>query len=464
MVSKEITVHISNISLFNERFSEIEKKFAKKNLPAIKAECIQVPQNKDDEYFKFIISSDFNQSNLKGINVNFEGVVSLIDQNENDKIFSFDNIKIPALLQNCECDECHKKIGRNKYIVFSKAGKEVESREDLIVLGTTCSTNYFPFSIESYLGQLEYALDSLDEYDENCRGGSSYISNSTDTLEFFQAVCCVSDNFKVYEKEGGTKGNALRWIHNDKIYKNGPTYREYYPTPANAIEFNGMMKDWIVESFDKDDIISDFDMNARSTFFRTLDDGTRVFRERIPNKFLGIAAYGFFAAKKNHEKLIEKQAADEQRAKDNAQIEFFGEVGTKFEKELTFDKCFGFEGAYGFQYIHIFKDDENHVFKWSTSNGTYHCWCNTNGREGYCEYETGKKYLIKGTIKAHNEYKGVKQTVITRCEVLKDECETHTFDKKEAAKIRDEIAAKREAMRGSDTSDDPFEALMEAIA
>lgn len=453
MVSKEITVHISNISLFNERFSEIEKKFAKKNLPTIKAECIQVPQTRDDEYFKFIISSNFNQSNLKGVDVNFEGVVNLIDQNENDKIFSSDNIKIPSLLQNCECDECHKKIGRNKYIVFSKAGKEVETRDDLIVLGTTCSTNYFPFSVESYLGQLGYAFDELFEYDEDC-GSHSHRGNSTDIIELFHAVCCVSDNFKVYEKKGGTKGNALRWITNDKMYKNGPTYQEYYPTPANAIDFEEM-KVWIEESFNKDNIVSDFDMNARSTFFKTLDDGTRVMRERIPNKFLGIATYGFFAAKKNHEKIVEKKAAEEQRAKENANIEYFGEVGAKFEKELTFDKAFGFEGAYGFQYILLFKDEENHVFKWSTSKGTYHCWCKDNGRDGYCDYEVGEKYLIKGTIKAHDEYKGVKQTVITRCDVLKDKYESHVFSKKEAAQIKEQIAKE---------SSDPFDELMNAIA
>lgn len=36
------------------------------------------------------------------------------------------------------------------------------------------------------------------------------------------------------------------------------------------------------------------------------------------------------------------------------------------------------------------------------------------------DFEVGHKYLMKGTVKAHNEYKGVKQTVITRCKVLDD--------------------------------------------
>lgn len=38
----------------------------------------------------------------------------------------------------------------------------------------------------------------------------------------------------------------------------------------------------------------------------------------------------------------------------------------------------------------------------------------------YVEYEVGHKYLIKGSIKDHREYRNVKQTVITRCKVLDD--------------------------------------------
>ena len=38
----------------------------------------------------------------------------------------------------------------------------------------------------------------------------------------------------------------------------------------------------------------------------------------------------------------------------------------------------------------------------------------------YKDYEIGHKYLIKGSIKAHEEYRGVKQTVITRCKVVDD--------------------------------------------
>ena len=34
------------------------------------------------------------------------------------------------------------------------------------------------------------------------------------------------------------------------------------------------------------------------------------------------------------------------------------------------------------------------------------------------DVNTGDKVILKGTIKEHNEYRGYKQTVLTRCKVV----------------------------------------------
>jgi hypothetical protein len=172
-----------------------------------------------------------------------------------------------------------------------------------------------------------------------------------------------------------------------------------------------------------EELRSDFEINARSVFFKTLDDGTREMRHEIHEKYMGIAVYAMFSAKQNHDKMLAKKIAEEKRMTENAKIEYYGAVGDKFELTLTFDKIFGFETMYGYQYIILFHDDENHVFKWSSAKGNYKIVYDKTADFGgceYCEYEVGHKYLIKGTIKAHDEYKGVKQTVITRCKVLND--------------------------------------------
>lgn len=382
----------------------------------------------------------------------------MVEGNENDKVFTFKNINYSSLLANCSCDKCHKKIGRNKYLVFSKVGKEVETRDDLVVLGTSCAKDYFPFSVESYFGYLESAFEELGSYDE-LNGSFGSCSSHYHTLsEIYYATLACTDNLKCYEKEGVTKGNVLGWLNNLKMDKY-TYYRDAYPIPSNPIPFEDVIS-WIKDMYDTDEFVSDFHTNARSVFFKTLDDGTREMRHEIHEKYMGIAVYAMFASKQNHDKMVAKKIAEEERAKANAEVEYYGAVGDKFELTLTFDKSFCFEGAYGFTYIHLFHDDENHVFAWSSSNGNYKVEYAKNVTWGgieYVEYEVGHKYLIKGSIKDHREYRNVKQTVITRCKVLDDFIERKV-------EVKENFKGEKCARIADATYVDPFDTLMEAMA
>jgi len=425
-----INIHEDNLAIFNEKLVDLNAKFTKKNLPLINCSMEKTEMYHVDEWTKektsytlyvATLSSDFNNTNLSGVDVEFEGVVSLIEKEESSKIYTFKNINYSSLLANCSCDKCHKKIGRNKYLVFSKVGKEVKTRDDLVVLGTSCAKDYFPFSVESYFGFLESAFEELGSYDE-FNGSFGGCSSHYHTLSaIYTATLACSDNLKVYEKEGVTKGNVLGWLNNLKMDKY-TYYRDVYLMPSNPIPFEDVIS-WVKNMYDTDEFVSDFHTNARSVFFKTLDDGTRELRNEIHEKYMGIAVYAMFASKQNHDKMVAKKVAEEKRAIENAKVEYYGAVGDKFELTLTFDKSFGFEGAYGFTYIHLFHDDENHVFAWSSSNGNYKVEYAKNVTWGgieYVEYEVGHKYLIKGSIKDHREYRNVKQTVITRCKILDD--------------------------------------------
>lgn len=72
--------------------------------------------------------------------------------------------------------------------------------------------------------------------------------------------------------------------------------------------------------------------------------------------------------------------------------------------DLIFKHDYDFMGHYGASYKYIFEDDNGNVLVWGTSNKQ--------------NLSRGQKYSVKGTIKDHSEFKGIKQTVLTRCEVL----------------------------------------------
>jgi len=84
--------------------------------------------------------------------------------------------------------------------------------------------------------------------------------------------------------------------------------------------------------------------------------------------------------------------------------EYYGNVKDKVELELTVTNVFPISTQYGYCDNIIMKDDEGRTFKWFTST-------NQN-------IEKGSKIKIKGTIKAHSEYKGVCNTELTRCKIL----------------------------------------------
>jgi len=87
--------------------------------------------------------------------------------------------------------------------------------------------------------------------------------------------------------------------------------------------------------------------------------------------------------------------------------EYIGNVGDKVTLTLTYKGYHTFETYYTYygelNYIYTFEDENGNTFVWVTSASK--------------DFEENKTYTVKATIKAHKEYKGVKQTNLTRCRV-----------------------------------------------
>lgn len=80
---------------------------------------------------------------------------------------------------------------------------------------------------------------------------------------------------------------------------------------------------------------------------------------------------------------------------------YMGEIGERLELTLTVDRAIpvcGFRG--GYSTMHVMSDSCSNVFIWTT---------------GSKSWEAGTEHHIKGTVKAHKEYNGTQQTILTRC-------------------------------------------------
>lgn len=89
--------------------------------------------------------------------------------------------------------------------------------------------------------------------------------------------------------------------------------------------------------------------------------------------------------------------------------EYIGEIGKRQEFTVTVQGIFTFDGTYGTTAIHKMTDEKGNMLTWFASGNPDN------------DLEKGKTYNIKATVKKHDAYKGVKQTVVNRVKVLEQE-------------------------------------------
>jgi hypothetical protein len=99
-----------------------------------------------------------------------------------------------------------------------------------------------------------------------------------------------------------------------------------------------------------------------------------------------------------------KRALEQEREAAASTSQFYGEKGKRYKfLVLTMQYHWASEPkAWGISHLHKLTDAAGNVFIWWT------------GRKA-CQEDT--TYLVTGTVKDHQEYQGIKQTILTRCKV-----------------------------------------------
>lgn len=119
----------------------------------------------------------------------------------------------------------------------------------------------------------------------------------------------------------------------------------------------------------------------------------------ISEKHVGI----FCSAVASYERHIGKQLEKARYDANKGASAFVGEVKAKLSLTLTVDKVFTIETQYGALHINKFRDADGNVLVWKTST---------------TRFEPGETKVLKGTVKAHTEFRGEKQTELTRCSTV----------------------------------------------
>lgn len=131
-------------------------------------------------------------------------------------------------------------------------------------------------------------------------------------------------------------------------------------------------------------------------------------------------------------KHIQKEIERAKRIEETANSEYFGEIGKRYKDKTiqSVNLITSWENQFGVTYIYKITIEDGVVLMWKTSNGLY-----LDNNESFDK--------ITFTVKEHKEYKGEKQTEVTRCKV--------TFKKKE------------KEIKITDTNEDIFDVVKEYL-
>lgn len=150
---------------------------------------------------------------------------------------------------------------------------------------------------------------------------------------------------------------------------------------AMALTRHGVAVDAAIAYYADLEATSDFDMNLRAIARATV----------VPGRSTGLAACVYAMHARELDKRAERAAA--------RPSEYVGEVGKRLRwlrLSVVSTKDVGGQFA---SVLHVFRDEAGNMLKWFSSGKTL---------------EQGKAVIVDATVKAHEEYKGAKQTLITR--------------------------------------------------
>ena len=119
----------------------------------------------------------------------------------------------------------------------------------------------------------------------------------------------------------------------------------------------------------------------------------------VADSFLGFAVYIYQLYIKEKTK---EDAKEELKGKMNS---FIGNKGDKLQFKAKYVKWHRVYGYYGARYYHTFEDDKGNFFIWSTN-------------KSLSEINEGDLVELKGILKEHTNFNGIKQNMMTRCKIL----------------------------------------------
>ena len=288
------------------------------------------------------------------------------------------------------CEHCGNRRVKNTFLVYNEATGEFKQ------VGRSCLCDYTHGMSAEGVAQYTSAFEELIQGEAVQPGGrptryiavSNYLRYAAETIRHFGYVKSdrYSDNESTREKTDKfwTLDNGRFWTPEEKqAVKEEYEACGFNPDSPEAADMVTKALAWLAEQGEDNNYMH----NLKTACALQYDTGRNC----------GILCSLFPTWNRDLER--QEQKRKEQEA--GAASEWVGEVGKRVTLEIAEVKVItSWETMYGVTSVYKIVGKDGNVYTWKTGN--------------YIPDEATK---ITGTVKEHKEYRGVKQTELTRCRV-----------------------------------------------
>lgn len=342
-----------------------------------------------------ILSVNFN------IKVNGWQFIASIDHLENGNIIksAVNNITLPVEYRTAKyttCDHCNtERYRKQTHIVYNETTKEFKQ------VGSTCLKSYTGIDVNNVVAFADF-FNTIYTYNDSNEGMQDFggFFNGEKYLNVRKEICLAYDlvNIYGYEKVGGRMSTASR-VAEMQDYFDG-YLRRYQPKRYRALKETFEEKGitfYSDESYKKADEIIKYVLSQKVT-----NDYMNNMHVLLKNKSVDRKYRNFIvSAIAVYNKGLEREKEYQQKHANDMTSKHVGNVGERLN--VTIKSCntvTSWETEYGVTYIYKFVDVNGNIYTWKTTKVV---------RDDVTS--------VTGTVKTHNDYKGIKQTELTRCKV-----------------------------------------------
>ena len=294
----------------------------------------------------------------------------------------------------CTCDYCKTNRKRNKtYLVVNRETGEWKQ------LGKECLKLFVAgidvdaiATFESFIKEAECAANPGDEFFYNRR------------LRFVKVADALALACAVYRERGYLATRDVAGNANDLSNKNIVQRKltQQYGCDSDFLNITNSTRDKIdaitfKTDINVEDVISDVEQLPDDTYYNNLK--VIVENEYVPLDKLGLLA----SIPKAIKRYKEEKKRQEERERLAAESNYLGSVGEKISVNFVSGReiacC---ETQFGLLHIYEFKDANGNTVVWKSSSSK----------------DIPESGVITGTVKSHEEYDGIKQTVILRAKII----------------------------------------------